>query len=120
MEKFFELRENGDVKFGIVRNIPDGTTKETIEQHINSESLQLIDNEIDNHCIEFELDWATLTIEDDDKELDDMDKIRVCLDESSENMLEAEVVYSALKYMKENPDKSISDAIISGYNEWIK
>ena len=31
-----------------------------------------------------------------------------------------EVITWALKYMKEEPSLSISDAIIYGYNEWVK
>jgi predicted CoA-binding protein len=31
-----------------------------------------------------------------------------------------EVVYFALKYMKENPESSIEDAMNHGYYEWIK
>ena len=34
--------------------------------------------------------------------------------------LEAEVVTFALKYMKENPQLSIVEAIIAGYEEWVK
>ena len=120
MEKFFEIRENNSVKFGVITNIPDGTLSDTIESCINSETIQVIDKVIEDNNIEFELDWSTLTVEDDDGELTDMDKVRVCLQESIENMLEAEVVYSALMFMKENPDKSISDAIYAGYNEWGK
>ena len=39
---------------------------------------------------------------------------------ASKHGLESEVVWSALSYMKKNPDKSISDAINHGYGEWIK
>ena len=31
-----------------------------------------------------------------------------------------EVVYFALRYMKNNPESSIEDAIAYGYYEWIK
>lgn len=34
--------------------------------------------------------------------------------------LEAEVVAFALKCMKENPQLSIVEAIIEGYEEWVK
>jgi len=42
------------------------------------------------------------------------------LEDSRKDGLESEVVYSALRYMKQQPDKSEIDAIIYGYYEWIK
>lgn len=42
------------------------------------------------------------------------------LTSASKYGLESEVVWSALSYIKKNPDKSISEAINHGYNEWIK
>jgi len=34
--------------------------------------------------------------------------------------LEAEVVYAALRAMKDNPNLSIVDAMQQGFNEWVK
>lgn len=34
--------------------------------------------------------------------------------------LEVEVVTWALKYMKENPELTISDAMVLGYEKWLK
>lgn len=34
--------------------------------------------------------------------------------------LTSEVVYTSLKYLKENPDRSIEEAISYGYYEWVK
>jgi hypothetical protein len=39
---------------------------------------------------------------------------------ANEHGLVAEVVYFALKYMKNNPESSIEDAMNYGYNEWVK
>lgn len=39
---------------------------------------------------------------------------------ASEYGLEAEVLVYALKYMKENPNLSIVEAVIAGYEEWVK
>jgi len=42
------------------------------------------------------------------------------LDDAKKYGLEAEVVTFALKYMKENPSLTISQAITYGYDEWVK
>ncbi len=42
------------------------------------------------------------------------------LTDAQKYRLEAEVVYWALKYMQENPTLTIDDAIIMGYEEWIR
>lgn len=39
---------------------------------------------------------------------------------ASEYGLEAEVIVYALKHMKENPNLSIIEAIMAGYEEWVK
>ena len=52
--------------------------------------------------------------------LDELNYVKSLVATATEWGLEAEVVTFALKYMKENPDLSISDAIESGYIEWIK
>ena len=52
--------------------------------------------------------------------IQELDYVQSLLDEASEWGLEAEVVTFALKYMKENPNLAISDAITFGYEEWIK
>jgi len=55
--------------------------------------------------------------EDDD---DTFDIIHSCLVDASMYNLTTEVVYFALRYMKQNPDKTIKDAISYGYWEWVK
>ena len=42
------------------------------------------------------------------------------LNTADKHGLQSEVVWSALSYMKKNPDKSISEAINHGYYEWVK
>lgn len=42
------------------------------------------------------------------------------LDFSKERGLESEVFLWSLKAMKENPNLTIEEALISGVNEWIK
>lgn len=46
--------------------------------------------------------------------------IESLLDEAVECNLLSEVVFFALKAMKEQPTLTESEAIILGYNEWIK
>ena len=42
------------------------------------------------------------------------------LDEARDFKLDAEVVLYAMMYMRDNPGCQISDAMIAGYEEWIK
>ncbi len=51
---------------------------------------------------------------------DGMDAVAIALSKATEQGLETEVVTWALKYMKDNPNLTISEAITLGYNEWIK
>lgn len=50
----------------------------------------------------------------------DLELIEALLSEADEYGLTGEVVAFSLKEMKENPSLSVSEAIIIGYNEWIK
>ena len=50
----------------------------------------------------------------------DLLEIWEILTTANKHGLESEVVWSALHYMKNNPDKSILDAINYGYFEWVK
>jgi hypothetical protein len=54
------------------------------------------------------------------KILYDMSIIFETLTQAKQHNIETEVVTWALKYMKDNPQLSIAEAIIEGYNEWIK
>lgn len=49
-----------------------------------------------------------------------LDIVEHVLQEATDFGLGPEVVTWALKYMKENPHVDISDAIIAGYEEWLK
>lgn len=46
--------------------------------------------------------------------------ISICIKKSAKFGLENEVVWSALLYMKDHPEASVSDAINAGYSEWVK
>lgn len=46
-------------------------------------------------------------------------ELNAILSAMNEN-LGVEIIWSAMNYLKKNPDKSILEAINDGYGEWIK
>ena len=50
----------------------------------------------------------------------EMDAVATALEQSREEGLEVEVVTWALRYMKNDPTLTISEAITMGYYEWMK
>ena len=50
----------------------------------------------------------------------EMDAVATVLEHSCEEGLEVEVVTWALRYMKNDPTLTISEAITMGYYEWVK
>lgn len=54
------------------------------------------------------------------KQLDEFEAIQIALKGASEFDLQVEVVWYALRYMKENPRLSIEEAIDLGFKEWVK
>lgn len=52
--------------------------------------------------------------------IEEMQLIGDMLDSALEYGLEVEVIYGALKYMKENPATSPAEAFALGVSEWIK
>ena len=50
----------------------------------------------------------------------EMDAVEIALQRSREENLDVEVVTWALRYMKENPSLTISEAITMGFYEWVK
>jgi len=50
----------------------------------------------------------------------DYDHVNLILQAAEEHGLKWEVDYTAQKYLKENPKKSIVEAYQYGYGEWIK
>ena len=51
---------------------------------------------------------------------DQMELIREVLDKATEYNLQAEVVTWALKAMQEDPELQPYEAIVVGYQEWVK
>lgn len=49
-----------------------------------------------------------------------LDIVEHVIQETDDLGITPEAVTWALKYMKENPDLDISDAIVLGYEEWAK
>jgi hypothetical protein len=55
-----------------------------------------------------------------DETTEEMQLIGDMLDSALEYGLEVEVIYWALRYIKENPDTSPAQAFALGVTEWIK
>jgi hypothetical protein len=138
MKKYFELKNENGVFIGVVENIPEDTTIETIKDRIETttenETLLLTDRfdadeeffkTIENpYNVEFSvdvdiiLDWTSIDYE---YEIDkNYMTLMDSLDSAKEEGLEVEVVYTALKSMKQDPQLSISEAIELGMKEWVK
>lgn len=117
MNKYFELRTNDEMYVGIIYNIPENTSDEIIRNRIE------VDGEIDEELILTDKDYGTdvdITIDwtsiDFEEGLDqDFLDVSECIQNS--DGMEVEIVYTALKYMKENSNLSISEAIIKAFNE---
>ena len=90
MNKYFELRENNQVLFGVVENIPEKVTLDEIKSRIETsdKSIEIIDGEPSS--VDIVMDWLSIDYE---------------------YGIETEVVFGALKYMKNNPNASITESI---------
>jgi hypothetical protein len=131
MEKYFELREKGEVLYGVITNIPIETTEEKIKERLEvpinkndilyeiglDSSLIMVDN-IENNTPDIVMDWTTIDYEQElDKDyIDVADSLYLAMNKD----LESEVVYTALKEMKNNPELSISESILIALNNWVK
>lgn len=56
----------------------------------------------------------------DGESFDELSLISNILKTAAEYKLESEVIYSALKFIKEDSSLSIKEAVERGYQEWIK
>ena len=71
-----------------------------------------------NAIPDIEFDWVALDYENGlDTNFTD---INDCLNDAIDGGLETEVVFTALKNMKENSNLTIGEAIKIGFDEWIK
>lgn len=59
-------------------------------------------------------------VDDLDDYLAAMDAVHIVLYNAKRTNLEVEVIYEALKLMKQNPTMSISEAIRGGHRAWVK
>jgi len=111
MNKFFELRENGQVLYGVVESIPEKVTIEEIKSRIESSdsnrSIEIVDDEFTN--VDIVMNWLSIDYEQglDEEYL----HLSETLEKAIEYGIETEVVFSALKYIKSKPDATISEAI---------
>lgn len=68
------------------------------------------------HC-----DWEDEDEDEDENEpLNELKYIANVLEWSQEYNMVPEVIWSALQAMKQDPSISIQEAMLYGYNEWIK
>jgi len=119
MNKFFELRENFDLLYGIIKNIPEDTTIDEIKNRIeiitDNVELILVDKLIDNKLIDIEMDWIEI---DYIGGLDpDFIVVTEILEQSNNLSIENKVVFSALSKLKEDNTQSISEVIKNSFDE---
>jgi hypothetical protein len=121
-KEYFRMVSKNEHYYGIIENVPEDVNIEDVKERIqtvnedNSEWVKIVDETIENP--EIIIDWETIDYE---SEIDkDMLSVLDVLEESNKNDLSNEVVYTSLKFMKENPSATISEAILFASKEWIK
>ena len=119
MTRYFELRENYELSYGVIKNIPDTTLEadiiERIEVKTDTSELILIDGEIDERLIDIEMDWIEIDFEVGfDKDLIVVDEI---LEKARELSIDDKVVFSALSKLKNNNTLSISEVMKKSFDE---
>jgi hypothetical protein len=120
--EYFRMVSKNEHYYGIIENVPEDVNIEDVKERIqtvnedNSEWVKIVDETFENP--EIIIDWETIDYE---SEIDkDMLSVLDVLEESNKNDLSNEVVYTSLKFMKENPSATISEAILFASKEWIK
>jgi len=119
MTRYFELRENHELLYGVIKNIPDTTLEEVIVERIevktDTSELILIDDEIDERVIDIEMDWIEIDFEGGfDKDLIVVDEI---LEKARELSIDDKVVFSALSKLKNDNTQTISDVMKKSFDE---
>jgi hypothetical protein len=119
MKRYFELRENYELMYGVINNIPEETLEadiiERIEVNTDTIELILIDEEIDDRAIDIEMDWVEIDfIGGIDEDLIVVDEI---LEQSRNISIEDKVVFSALSKLKKDNTQSISEVMKNSFNE---
>lgn len=121
-KEYFRMVHNHQHYFGVVENIPTSVSTEEVKTRIQSsngddtEWVELCEEVYEDP--ELIIDWETIDYEMGiDK---DMSSVISALDKATEYDLTPEVVYTSLKYMKDNPTSNISDAIEFAIKEWLK
>lgn len=120
MEKYFELRENGKYLSGKIINIPDNVSidviKEKIEYNDDNSELIIVDKIFKKY--DLEMDWDIVDFE---HEIDnDFISVGDALIEAKKYNLESELIYTALKMLKNNSELTISEVINKSLDEWVK
>jgi len=119
MTRYFELRENNELLFGVINNIPDEIEESVIVERIevrdNNQELILVDKIYEDEDIDIEMDWIEIDFEGGiDNDLIIVDEI---LEKSIELSIEDKVVFSALSKLKNDNTQSISDVMKISFNE---
>lgn len=120
MNKYFRMVKSGQHFFGIIENLPNSISDEKIKERIQSTEgedwIMIVDEEFE--IPDIVIDWESIdyVTESDNDMMAVLDAIEI----STEHDTISEVVYTALKNMKENSNLSISEAINIGLNEWVK
>lgn len=120
MNKYFELRENGQVFTGVIENIPENVSHEEVVERIETKdekSSIYVFPEISTveYDVDIVMDWLLLDFEQGMDQ--DYNDVIECITESLLNGTEKEVVYTSLKKMKNDSDLTISEAIKLGFKE---
>jgi len=105
MKLYFELRENGVTLFGVIQNIPEDTTLETVKERMEVGD-RLILSEKEFETVDMEINWEMIDI---DQDIEDILIINECLNKSLLLSTESQMIFESLKAMKEDSDLSISE-----------
>jgi len=123
MKKYFELRENNEVLYGVLKNIPDEVSEEDIIERIEEKDetnteLILVNKVFGDKYIDIEFDWVELDyLGGIDEDLIVVDEI---LEKSFNLNIEDKVVFTALSIMKKQNNLSISDVMSNAFDIMTK
>lgn len=112
MKQYFELRDGNGISYGVIENIPEHITLKDVKERVEvmdgfNETLVITRKEIIHPDIV--MDWLALDCEQGLDE--DFLKVSEWMDIADLRNLTTEVVYTALKMMKDNAELTITEAI---------
>jgi len=110
----------------IENNLSDDDINQLPPKYMETEFLGKVKDILYGNAIEppKQADTGFKTLEDQHKYAKDsvaeLTHISSLVKKASEYGLQSEIIWSALYYLKTNPEKSIQEAITFGFYEWIK